>query len=122
MDITVNPPIAQLGQIALVIAIAIFGGWLFFKILTGIFWVVGRFFAAIGRFCAHVGRFVGGMVTDTLRLVGHVIAAGFYFWMSMWTAGRTAEHYDRAFQDELRDLGPCLYRVAIGHLARFLLL
>ncbi len=102
------------------------GGWLLWKILTGIFWLLAVVFRAIGRFFAHIGRFVAGMFRDGLRLMGHTVTALAYvpaialnILLGRWS---NANHYGTALESELMGGVNCLWRLAFGHLARLLLL
>lgn len=95
-------------------------------VFRGIGWLFGSFFSAIGWLIRHVFTFVRGMVTDSVRAVGAIIAGLFFVPLAVgnvvigrWSA---ASHYGRAIQDEAAALGHCVYRVAIGHPARLLLL
>lgn len=74
----------------------------------GIAWVVGR-----------VVRFVGSMIRDTLRVVGSLLTSIAFIPLTLanvligrWSA---AAHYGRALETEVRSIGACLYRLALGH-------
>lgn len=80
----------------------------------------------LGRTFAHVGRFIVGMLSDSLRLVGAALTSLVYIPMVLgsviigrWSA---AGHYGRALMDELRAARNAVYRVVVGHPARFLFL
>ncbi|MCA9309625.1 MAG: hypothetical protein KDA21_00330, partial [Phycisphaerales bacterium] len=95
-------------------------------LMKGIVWLITRCFQGIGWAIAHVFRFIIGMIADTLRMGGAIIMSVIFVPLVImnvvighWSA---AAHFGRCFQDELRALAHCFYRVAIGHPARFLLL
>ncbi|GAB4550860.1 MAG: hypothetical protein Tsb0013_12760 [Phycisphaerales bacterium] len=88
--------------------------------------VLYKLFKGLGWFISHIFTFVGGMIGDTLRLIGGVITSIVFFPLVVmniaigrWSASK---HFWRSFQDEVVGVGHCLYRLAIGHPARLLLL
>ncbi|MGP1347180.1 MAG: protein kinase domain-containing protein [Phycisphaerales bacterium] len=92
----------------------------------GLFWLITAVFKAIGAVIVHFFRFIYGMIADALRFVGAVITALVFVPLVLanivigrWSASR---HFGAALQDEIRTAGGCVYRIAIGHPARFLLL
>ncbi|MEM1422615.1 MAG: hypothetical protein AAGH64_01290 [Planctomycetota bacterium] len=88
--------------------------------------VLWKLFKGIGWLTSHVFTFVGGMIGDALRLVGGLITSIVFFPLVVmniaigrWSASK---HFWRSFQDEVVGCGHCLYRLAIGHPARLLML
>ena len=83
-------------------------------------------FRFIGLCVTHVFRFIGGIIGDSLRAVGAIITMGVFvpfvilnIVIGRWSA---AGHFGRSIQDECHAFGRSLYRVFLGHPARFLLL
>ncbi len=100
--------------------------YLIVPLIKGIVWAVAGLFKAIGAVIMHVFRFVSGMIGDVVRSFGAVLTALLFTPLVLgnvvigrWSA---AAHYGRALKDEFGTLGHCLYRVVIGHPARFFLL
>ena len=91
-----------------------------------IMYIIVPLFRAIGWVIRHVARFIGGMIGDALRLVGALLTTlvlaplviGSII-IGRWSA---SAHYGRAIQAEARTAGLALYRIGIGHPARFLCL
>lgn len=88
--------------------------------------VLWKLFKGIGWLVSHVFAFIGGMLGDTLRLIGGVITSIVFVPLVVmnvaigrWSASK---HFWRAFQDEVVGCGHCVYRLAIGHPARLLML
>ncbi|MFU8828617.1 MAG: serine/threonine protein kinase, partial [Phycisphaerales bacterium] len=84
------------------------------------------FFRAIGWVISHFFSFIVGMISDSFRVVGALLAAAALSLLvvlnvviARWS---NANHFGRAFRDELTTAGRALYRVCIGHPAKFLLL
>ncbi len=112
------------------ILIIVFGGILaavlgVFLILFAIKFFKG-FFRAIGWVISHIFRFITGMISDSFRMVGAIFAAIALSLLVLvnvviarWS---NANHFGRAFRDELSTASRCLYRICIGHPAKFLLL
>jgi len=95
-------------------------------IVIGLVYAVRGTANVLGRTFAHVGRFIIGMLSDALRLVGAVLTSLVYIPMVLgcviigrWSA---AGHFGRALMDELRAGRNAVYRVVVGHPARFLFL
>lgn len=110
MNGQINLPMIVLG---LVIAGLILGGAVL--LLSGFVRIVARAFA-------HIGRFVGGMMADTLRLIGAIMTAVFYMPLILvnvvigrWSA---ATHFGRRLQDECHASMHAMYRLVVGHPAR----
>ena len=89
-----------------------------------VIYVVVPLFRVIGFLIAHMFRLVGGEIGDLFRLVGSLITALIFVPMVIlsivigrWSA---TSHYGRAVQNEILTAGACLYRMGIGHPARFL--
>ncbi len=92
----------------------------------GIVWLMTNLFKGIGAVIAHVFRFIGGMLSDAVRLVGTLITAIVFVPLILgnvvigrWSA---ASHFGRGLQSEVKNFGQCIYRIALGHPAKFLLL
>jgi serine/threonine protein kinase len=74
----------------------------------------------------HIFRFVVGEVGDVLRIVGSLLTTLFYSFLVVgniiigrWSA---SAHFGRGVGHEFARIGGCIYRIAIGHPAKFLLL
>lgn len=120
-----NLAVLVLGGLAALLVLAL-GGFLLWKLLSALFWLLGQVARGIGLFFRHVARFVAGMLGDSLRLVGHLVTALAYvpaialnILLGRWSA---ANHYGTALESELMGGVNCLWRLAFGHLARLLLL
>ncbi len=84
------------------------------------------FFRAIGWVITHIFRFITGMISDVFRMIGAIFAAialsllvVLNVVIARWS---NADHFGRALKDELSTASRALYRVCIGHPAKFLLL
>jgi serine/threonine protein kinase len=84
------------------------------------------FFRAIGWFVSHIFRFITGMISDTFRMIGAIFAAialsllvVLNVVIARWS---NANHFGRAFKDELSTASRAFYRICIGHPAKLLLL
>ncbi|MFG0291784.1 MAG: hypothetical protein ACF8MJ_01370 [Phycisphaerales bacterium JB050] len=84
------------------------------------------FFRAIGWMIAHIFNFITGMISDSFRMIGAIFAAIALSLLVLvnvviarWS---NANHFGRAFKDELSTASRSLYRICIGHPAKFLLL
>ena len=93
----------------------IFG--LTFKALKGIFTVIGMIFT-------NIFTFIGATVTDTLRLVGSILAALMFAPLTILAivVGRwsRSKHLASAFSFECHSAMSCIYRLFIGNPARLL--
>ncbi|MCC6321538.1 MAG: hypothetical protein IT438_08915 [Phycisphaerales bacterium] len=83
-------------------------------------------FKGLGWLLSQVFRFMVGEIGDALRVVGGVLTTLFFVLATIgsiligrWSA---ASHFGRSIQSELKSMGGCLYRIAIGHPARLLCL
>ncbi len=109
-------PILFLLLMVLAIAVGVFLiVFLIVPLFKGIKWLV-----------KHVFTFVFGMILDVLRLVGSIVTAIVMVplvianvVLGRWSG---AAHYGRSLQSEIVNGALSIYRVAIGHPARFLLL
>ncbi len=115
-----------LGMILVVVAAVLLIVFVLVPLMKGGVYVVGGIFKGIGFMVMHMLRFVGGMFTDVVRSVGAVIASVILVPLVLvnivigrWSA---ASHFGRSLQDEIGVCGRCLYRVVIGHPAKFLFL
>lgn len=112
-----------LGAPIVILILAILG------IALGVFllvFLIVPIFKGIGWLIKHVFRFVFGMILDVLRLVGSIVTALVMIPLILgnvlvgrWSA---SAHYGRSLQSELVSGALSIYRVVIGHPARFLLL
>ncbi len=91
-----------------------------------IMFVLVPLFKGIGWGIKQVFNFVVGEIGDALRIVGAVITNIVFIPLVIgsivigrWSA---AAHFGRAIQSEFKTMGGCLYRIVIGHPARFLCL
>jgi len=97
-----------------VLPFVIYGGFLLTgKLFGAILWIIGRVFA-----------FIGATISDTLRLIGSVIAAIVFVPMIVlsiaigrWSKSR---HFSRAFSSECAGAMNCVYRLIVGNPARLL--
>ncbi|MCW5775004.1 MAG: hypothetical protein KIS87_00970, partial [Phycisphaeraceae bacterium] len=91
-----------------------------------VMYVVVPLFKGIGWLIGHVFAFIGGEIRDVLRLIGALVTAVVFAFLVVanvlvgrWSA---AAHFGRAIQSEMGAGGSCIYRVLVGHPARFLCL
>ncbi len=91
-----------------------------------VMYVVVPLFKGIGWLIGHVFAFIGGEIRDALRLIGALVTAVVFAFLVIanvvigrWSA---AAHFGRAIQGEMGAGGACIYRVLVGHPARFLCL
>ncbi|MEI7658958.1 MAG: hypothetical protein WCK33_12935, partial [Phycisphaerae bacterium] len=106
--------ISLLGLLALIAALVV-AAVVLVPLVGGVVWLL-----------AHVGRFIAGVFVDVLRLIGSLLLSLLYVPLMLgavvigrWEAAR---HFWRASGDEVYRAIACLYRVCIGHPARFLFL
>ncbi len=117
------------GLLLLLLAVTLFGlvvAFVLVPLFKGIGWLIGGFFGGIGWLVRHVFEFVAGMLKDSVRLIGAVIA-----WVVLlplvlisvvigrWSG---AGHFFRSMNRECKVGTACLYRVALQRPLRFLLL
>ena len=91
-----------------------------------VMYVVVPLFKSVGWLVRHVFAFIGGEIRDALRLIGALVTAVVFAFLVIanvvigrWSA---AAHFGRAIQAELGAGGSCIYRILVGHPARFLCL
>ncbi|MDF1809101.1 MAG: hypothetical protein P1U42_05340 [Phycisphaerales bacterium] len=91
-------------------------------LLAAVIFLFSKIFGFTFVVLRNIFRFIGEEVTDTLRFVGAVLASIlfaplviFSIIIGRWSASK---HYAGAFIAELRSAGRCVYRVAIGNVAR----
>ncbi len=91
-----------------------------------IMFVLVPLFKGIGWVIKQVFNFVVGEIGDALRIIGAVITNIVFIPLVIgsivfgrWSA---AAHFGRAIQSEFKTMGGCLYRIVLGHPARFLCL
>lgn len=100
--------------------------FLIVPIFKGLGWAVTNLFKGIAWLAMHIWRFVSGMLGDSVRAIGGIITTIVFIPLVLgnivigrWSA---AKHFGVGVQDEIAGVGHCLYRVVIGHPAKFLLL
>jgi serine/threonine protein kinase len=104
--------------------VAVIGGLLLAMVALYALWLLAK---AIGRgfgwFFRKLFALIGGLMSDALRLAGHLLTAACYvpaialsILFSRWS---NANHYGRALEAEAMGAVNCLYRLAIGHIAKF---
>ena len=91
-------------------------------LLAAVIFLFAKLFGMTILVLRNVFRFIGEEITDTLRLVGAVLASVLFaplvvlsIVIGRWSASK---HYAGAFHAELRSAGRCVYRLAIGNIAR----
>jgi serine/threonine protein kinase len=111
-------------RVLLLMVAVIFGGYIFVKLIKGLFWLFSGLFTGIGKLFERLFNFIKGMIGDALRFAGHVVTALFYvpaiafnIIRGHWSA---ANHYGRAIESECVGCCGCLYRLAVGHVATLL--
>ncbi|HWB19105.1 MAG TPA: hypothetical protein VG711_02305, partial [Phycisphaerales bacterium] len=112
-----------IGAIALCILLLIFVA---VPVFRGIGSLIGAVFKGVGWLFTHVFEFIVGMIRDTLRFVGTVLAFLVYAPLvpinvvfGRWSA---AGHFAEAVKRECKVGGACLYRVVLRHPLKFLLM
>lgn len=91
-------------------------------LLAAVIFLFTKLFGLTFLVLRNIFRFIGEEVTDTLRLVGAILASILFaplvvlsIVIGRWSASK---HYSGALMAELRAAGRCVYRIAIGNLAR----
>jgi serine/threonine protein kinase len=91
-------------------------------VLAAVIFLFTKLFGLTMLVLRNIFRFIGEEVTDTLRLVGAVLASILFaplvvlsIIIGRWSASK---HYAGALMNELRAGTRCVYRLAIGNLAR----
>ncbi len=91
-----------------------------------VMYVVVPLFKGIGWLVRHLAAFIGGEIRDALRLIGALVTAVVFAFLVIanvvvgrWSG---AAHFGRAIQGEMGAGGACIYRILVGHPARFLCL
>ena len=95
-------------------------------LLKGIGWLIGGVFKGIGWVIAHIYLFIAGMLKDSVRFVGSLIAMVVLMPLLLmnivigrWSA---AGHFGRSIKRECNVAGNCIYRVGLQRPLRFVLL
>lgn len=95
-------------------------------LFKGVGYAIGGVFRLIGWLIMHVFNFVSGMLTDSVRLVGAIIAMIVFLpfvplniVIARWSA---ATHFATSIKREMKVAGLCLYRIALQRPLRFVLL
>ncbi len=101
-----------LGVLAIVLCIVVLV-MIFVPLIKGIGWLI-----------AHLWRFVSGVVSDSFRVVGAVLAVVVFsvlvvlnIVIGRWSG---ASHFGTNVAHEFKTMGLALYRIALGHPARLL--
>ncbi|MEW6071184.1 MAG: hypothetical protein AB1726_01135 [Planctomycetota bacterium] len=106
------------------LALLVLGSWVIYKVLCGVFLLLGYFFRFLGLLLRHVFRFVQSELVDALHLLGALVTAAAVVPLALMNLFLVrlpqAAHYGRAVEDELLSATLCLYRVALGNPLRFL--
>ena len=91
-------------------------------LLAAVIFLFAKLFGITMLVLRNIFRFIGEEVTVTLRLVGAILASVLFaplvvlsVVIGRWSASK---HYAGAFNAELRSAGRCVYRLAIGNIAR----
>ncbi|MBL4698627.1 MAG: hypothetical protein JKX70_07325 [Phycisphaerales bacterium] len=91
-------------------------------VLAAVIFLFSKIFGMTFLILRNIFRFIGEEVTDTLRLVGAILASVLYaplvvlsIVIGRWSASK---HYAGAFNSEIKAAGRCVYRIAIGNFAR----
>ncbi len=90
--------------------------------LAAVTFLLSKLFGITLLVLRNIFRFIGEEVTDTLRLVGAVLASILFaplvvlsVVIGRWSASK---HYSGALMGELRAATRCVYRICIGNIAR----
>jgi serine/threonine protein kinase len=91
-------------------------------LLAAVIFLFSKIFRFTFLILRNIFRFIGEEVTDTLRLIGAILASVLFaplvvlsIIIGRWSASK---HYAGAFMAELRSASRCVYRIAIGNIAR----
>lgn len=91
-------------------------------LLAAIIFLISKLFGITFLVLRNIFRFIGEEVTDTLRLVGAILASILFaplvvlsVVIGRWSASK---HYSGALMGELRAATRCVYRIFIGNIAR----
>ncbi len=112
--------------VALIPVLAVLGfvGFLLWKIVAGVFWLLGRALRLSGRLIGRVAGLARATVVQALHAAGALATAAAVVPLTLANLliGRVAaaRHYGRAVRDELGSAGAGVYRLALGNPLRFL--
>lgn len=91
-------------------------------LLAAVIFLFSKLFRYTFLILRNIFRFIGEEVTDTLRLVGAILASVLFaplvvlsIIIGRWSASK---HYAGALMAELRSATRCVYRISIGNIAR----
>lgn len=91
-------------------------------LLAALIFLISKLFGITFLILRNIFRFIGEEVTDTLRFVGAILASILFaplvvlsVVIGRWSASK---HYSGALMSELRSASRCVYRIAIGNVAR----
>lgn len=112
-----------IGIIAVAVA-PVLAVWLIIQILKGLGFVVGGLARLVGNLLGRTLRFAGGVIKDSLHMVGSVITALAVAPLALGNLAllrfRAAAHYGAAVEDEIMGAVGSVYRLALGHPIQFL--
>ena len=108
--------------IAAAVLLPVAGVWIAVHMVRAVTFLLGAVFGAVGFVFQHAGRFVGGLVTDTVQVIGHLVSLAFALPMVLASACLlrfgAARHYGLAAEDAFYGALISAYRVLVGHPAR----
>ncbi|RKY17267.1 MAG: hypothetical protein DRQ55_16185 [Planctomycetota bacterium] len=111
-------------RILALMAAGMVGFYLLIKLVMALGWVAGSVGRGIGAVARRLGNFVGGMLSDTVRLIGGAVTALVFVPLVLTNVavGRwsRANHYGRALEREGVGVATAAWRLALGHPARLL--
>ena len=91
-------------------------------VLAAVIFLFSKIFGFTFLVLRNIFRFIGEEITDTLRLVGAILASILFaplvilsIVIGRWSASK---HYAGAFSAEMHSAGRCVYRIAVGNIAR----
>lgn len=108
-------PILTIVKILAIVFLSVFG-------LAILIFLIGKVFGLTFLVLRNIFRFIGQEVTDTLRLVGAILASVLFaplvvlsIIIGRWSASK---HYARSFMDEIHASLRSVYRIFVGNPAR----
>lgn len=110
--------------IAVALLLPVAGVWVAIQLVRALTFLLGAAFGAVGFVFRHVGSFVGGVISDSVQVVGHLVTLVFSLPMILVSACLlrfgAARHYGVASEDALYGVFIGAYRVLVGHPARLI--
>jgi serine/threonine protein kinase len=117
MSTGVNFFVVTFGLLTAVVVFVLLVGYVFIPLFRGVGTGIAACFTAIGWFFAHIAEFIGGMIGDTIRSVGAILAmlllaplAVVNVIIGRWSA---AGHFADSVKREFIVCGACVYRVLL---------